>query len=204
MNIKNNSSAPYEEGPDWQRRYDENSTRWERGSLNPAFGYWQKQGAFAGIASVIVPGCGRSPEPLAFANMGANVTALDFAPTAVTFQKDAFVNAGLEAQIEAADVLKWQPRQPVDAIYDQTCLCALTPAVWPDYTDQLYRWLKPGGRAFMLFMQTGKEGGPPFHCALSHMREIFDETHWQWPDEPPQETDHSNEKVELGVILTRR
>ena len=196
--------APFEPAPAWEQRYEENSTRWERGALNPAFEHWRDTMAFAGLDSVIVPGCGRSPEPLALACMGLAVTALDFAPSPIAYQQQAFREAGLDAAIAQADVLQWQPEAPADAVYDQTCLCALTPAVWPDYAAQLQRWLKPGGKAFMLFMQTGQPGGPPFDCPLDAMHELFDEQHWQWPGTPPFRSGHSGGKVELGAVLTRR
>ncbi|PHS27631.1 MAG: thiopurine S-methyltransferase [Robiginitomaculum sp.] len=204
MSNKNDTTAPFEAGEAWEQRYTDNSTRWERGDLNPAFIHWHDEGRFKECKSVIVPGCGRSPEPMAFAQMGMAVSALDFAPTAMAFQKEAFAKAGLTAQIEAADVLTWQPGSPVDALYDQTCLCALTPTVWQDYANQIHRWVKPGGKAFMLFMQTGKEGGPPFHSPLERMQKIFDAARWDWPDAPAFNAEHSSEKVELGVILTRR
>ncbi|PHS29555.1 MAG: thiopurine S-methyltransferase [Robiginitomaculum sp.] len=204
MSTQNDMNAPFRGAPDWQQRYDDQSTRWERGALNPAFVHWQEVGAFEGIKSVIIPGCGRSPEPLAFARLGAHVTALDFAPTAAAFQKEVFENASIEACVEAVDVLAWRPDVPLDAVYDQTCLCAITPAVWQDYADQLHRWLRPGGRAFMLFMQTGKEGGPPFHSPLATMRDLFDDARWQWPDTPLYRSDHMNEKYELGAMLIRR
>ena len=72
----------------------------------------------------------------------------------------------------------WQPAEPFDAIYDQTCLCALPPEIWPDYAARLHGWLRPGGRLFVLFMQTGSRGGPPFHCDLTEMQRLFAPTHW--------------------------
>ncbi len=203
MHDEDDKNAPFEAGPDWERRYEENSTRWERGSLSPAFTQWQANGQFDGLRHIIIPGCGRSPEPLAFAKMGMQVSALDFAPSAAIFQRDAFAGADLRGQIEPADVLLWQPQTPADAVYDQTCLCALTPAVWADYEAQIRRWLTPGGRAFMLFMQTDKPGGPPFHCDLEAMRALFSTAHWQWPDEEAIQAPQFNEKLELGVVLTR-
>jgi len=126
MNTQNDTNAPFLGAQDWQQRYDENSTRWERGVLNPAFVHWQETGDFEGIKSVIIPGCGRSPEPLAFAHPGAQVTALDFAPTAVTVQKDFFQQAGIKARIEEADVLTWRPEAPVEAVMTRP-VCAPSP-----------------------------------------------------------------------------
>ncbi len=199
--------APVENSDAWQQRYDDNSTRWERGALNPAFEHWRKNGAFGDKGTrraVIIPGCGRSPEPLAFARLGHEVTALDFAPAAVEAQTKAFADAGLNASIQAADVLRWVPENPVDMVYDQTCLCALSPTVWPDYARQLHLWLKPGGRLFVLFMQTGKDGGPPYDCPLETMRPLFGASDWVWPKEPPLPVPHSSGKTEIATILTRR
>ena len=62
---------------------------------------------------------------------------------------------------------------------------ALQPPLWPAYVASLRRWLKPGGRLFMLFMQTGRRGGPPYDCPIPDMRALFAD--WIWPDtlEPP-------------------
>lgn len=52
-----------------------------------------------------------------------------------------------------ADVLTYQPDKPFDAIYEQTCLCALHPDHWVDYARQFRQWLKPQGSLWALFMQ---------------------------------------------------
>ena len=90
-----------------------------------------------------------------------------------------------------ADLLLWDPAAPFDAIYDQTCLCALPPAIWPEYAARLHRWLRPGGALFILFMQSTRAGGPPFHCDLGQMRVLFAEHDWIWPETLPATVAHS-------------
>jgi hypothetical protein len=51
-------------------------------------------------------------------------------------------------------VLTWCPEQPFDAIYEQTCLCALHPDHWAAYARQLHAWLRPAGTLWAMFMQT--------------------------------------------------
>jgi hypothetical protein len=89
-----------------------------------------------------------------------------------------------------------------DAVYDQTCLCALPPPLWPAYEAQLRRWLRPGGALFMLFMQTGRDGGPPFDCPIPAMRTLFGR--WDWPVTLQEGFAHDIGGIEQPVILTRR
>ncbi|MGH9906661.1 MAG: methyltransferase domain-containing protein, partial [Pyrinomonadaceae bacterium] len=99
--------------------------------------------------------------------------------------------------------LDWDPEQTFDAIYEQTCLCALPPKLWPEYCERLYRWLKPDGKVFALFMQTNEPGGPPYHCDINEMRALFSHNEWIWPDEPPMKVPHPVGFYELGAVLER-
>jgi len=36
---------------------------------------------------------------------------------------------------------------------------------------------------FALFMQSKRPDGPPFHCDLERMRELFPNDEWTWSDE---------------------
>ncbi|MFN3188907.1 MAG: hypothetical protein ACE361_00155 [Aureliella sp.] len=68
----------------------------------------------------------------------------------------------------------------MDAIYEQTCLCAISPRQRTDYERILHACLKKGGRLFALFMQTDASEGPPFHCDLQAMKELFPGERWSW------------------------
>ena len=136
--------------------------------------------------------------------LGFAVTGIDFAPSAVAHVRRNLSRQELRAEVLEADVLGWQPEAPFDAVYEQTCLCALPEEAWPDYAARLYGWLRPAGSLFALFMQTGQPGGPPRHCDLLRMRRIFDEDRWHWPESEPMLVPHRNGRFELGYVLKRR
>ena len=180
----------------WEARFKEQRTPWERGAMNPAYLAWRGTGVL-NPCRILVPGAGRSPEPKALLADGFDVTTLDLADSAVAMQAEVL---GAERAVQG-DVTRWMPDSPFDVVYDQTCLCALPPDLWQAYEAQLRRWVRPGGRLFILFMQTGREGGPPFDCPIPSMRTLF--AHWTWPESLDAGFPHGLGTTEQPVILTR-
>lgn len=191
---------------DWEERFAAGTTPWERSGLHPAFVDWQVSGAFDGIGSVIVPGCGRAPEVAAFADAGIATIAADLSTTAINWQRKRLEECELTATLFEGDVLAWRPDAPVDAVYEQTFLCAIPPRLRGEYEQAVQAWLKPGGKLFTLFMQKDEMGGPPYGCGLDAMRDQFPSTRWDWPAEAPVSYPHPSlsGKPELAVVLTRR
>lgn len=201
-------------GPDqafWQDRFETGQTGWDRGAPSPQLQAWLAAGALP-PGRVLVPGCGRGWEVEALARHGAEVTGIDYAPAAVSALRTRLASSSLSARIEQADVLHWQPDQPVDAIYEQTCLCALHPEHWRRYSEQLHAWLRPGGTLLALFLQYPRPGavaeglieGPPYHCDINAMRALFPEARWTWPAPPYTRVAHPKLLHELAVVLQRR
>ena len=189
---------------DWEERFREGTTRWERPALHPAFLVWREAGLLA-PCRILVPGAGRSTEPQALAEAGFSVTVVDASPTAIATQRARLERVHMSSAVELADLFAWQPLSLFDAVYDQACLCALPPKLWPDYTARLHGWLRPGGHLFILFMQTGKPDGPPFHCDVVAMRRLFDAERWDWPDSLPAIMPHpSGVGAEQPAVLRRR
>lgn len=189
---------------DWEERYRQDAAPWERGDLHPAFRHWQAAGTFDGIRHVLVPGAGRAPEPLAFARLGVRPTIVDLAPSAIRHQERAFAAAGAAGDFVLSDLLAYTPERPFDAVYDQTAMCALPPALWVDYAARLGRWLAPGGRLFALFLQrpAADEKGPPFHQDVARMRTLFAAPTWRWESaEPVIRVPHPAGFEELGFVL---
>lgn len=194
----------------WQERFASGSTPWDRGTGNPQLQHWIADGSIAPQDQVIVPGCGRGWEVAALAERGIRTIGLDYAPRAVTACADILEQRGLKATLLQVDVLDWAPVEPVDAVYEQTCLCALHPDHWQRYAAQLHAWIRPGGKLLALFVQAPAEEsargflkGPPYHCDIHAMRALFPGSLWEWP-KPPYPRLIAGPVAELAVVLVRR
>jgi SAM-dependent methyltransferase len=194
----------------WQEQFEQGHTPWDRGGVNPQLEDWLASGALS-PCRILVPGCGSGYEVVALAQAGFDVTGLDYAPVAVARTRKALNAADAKVLLVEADVLAWQPNRPFDAIYEQTCLCALHPDHWRPYADRLWYWLRPHGRLFALFVHylrpsvaDGSIAGPPYHCDINAMRALFPEPQWAWPKPPYPRTTHPAGLVELAVVLQRR
>jgi SAM-dependent methyltransferase len=193
----------------WEQRFAEGNTPWDRGAVNPQLDTWLAAGALK-PCRILVPGCGSGHEVAALAAARFDVTALDYSAEAIARTRGKLDAEGLKATVVEADALAWQPKKPFDAIYEQTCLCALYPDLWRAYADQLHRWLTPSGKLFALFVQfprpaagDGAIEGPPYHCDINAMRALFPDPHWSWPKPPYPRTTHPRGLAELAVILAR-
>ena len=173
------------------------------GDINPALVDWLDDRILQ-PCHILVPGCGRGYEVIELARCGFDVTAVDFSPQAVSSIQSKLNASGLNAELIQADLFTWTPEASFDAIYEQTCLCALLPEQWRSYANNLAKWVRPKGQLFALFMQTDKAGGPPFHCDLGAMQRLFTNDRWNWPDTEPVEAPHSPGFYELGIVLERK
>ncbi len=195
----------------WQERFETANMPWDRGEPSPQLAAWLGDGTLRPGQSIVVPGCGSGHEVLALAAAGCAVTGLDYTPAAVALTKARLRDAGQRAVVIGADVLQWRPDAPCDAVYEQTCLCALHPDRWTDYAAQLHAWVRPRGSLCALFMQARREGaargmieGPPYHCDVVAMRALFPSSRWDWPAPPYAVVSHPHGFAELALVLTRR
>lgn len=195
----------------WEDRYQTQQTGWDRGGANPHLDVWLEAEHLQIPARVAVPGCGGGWEVAELAARGFAVTGLDYAPAAVERTRALLARRGLSAEVIQADVLTWQPEMKFDAIYEQTCLCALHPDQWVRYGAALHRWLVPGGRLLALFMQAltpeagqGFVQGPPYHCDMHAMRAIFPAEKWEWEKPPYPQVAHPKGWYELALCLRAR
>lgn len=192
---------------DWDQRFRDDNTPWERPGLHPAVDHWSAQDVFRPGLSILVPGCGRSPELLEFARRGLAATGADISPTALDWQRAQLETQGLSAGLVEGDTLAYTPQDGFDLLYEQTFLCAISPKLRETYEAAARRWLKPGGRFLALFMQKDELGGPPYGCSLEAMRVLFPEERWIWPDDADFAAfphPNLNGKPELAGIVTRR
>ncbi len=188
----------------WDQCYREGRIPWDRSGVSAGFTLFLSVGAFPKAGRVLVPGCGNGYEVEALAYEGYEVTAVDMALTPLVSLRKRLREQGLSAEVIQADFFQWRPLHPFDAIFEQTSLCALPPDQWPGYVDRLYEWLRPGGRLLILFMQTHREEGPPWHCDISVMHRLFPEERWEWRHTWPKQPTHAPPLVEIPWMLIRR
>lgn len=187
---------------DWENRYLQGQTGWDRGTSSANLLYWIEKG-YLKPGRVLVPGCGNGYEVLTLAEKGFEVVAIDIAPTPIANLNAALERSKLQAELIQADFFEWEPTKPFDAIYEQTSLCALPPNEWQRYEKCLFNWLKPAGKLFAQFMQTGVEGGPPFHCEINDMRKLFKTDKWKWSAQHETQVVHSGGKYEDLYLLEK-
>ena len=199
-------------GPDaafWQRRFESGDTPWDRGGPGLQLLAWLDAGALK-PCRIAVPGCGSGWDVVELARRGFDVQGIDLVPAACARAMAALQAASVAGSVVQADVLLYRPAHAFDAVYEQTCLCAIHPTLWSQYEASLHAWLKPGGRLYAMFMQCRGPGeqartdGPPYHCDLAAMHVLFDDSRWMWPDAPAVQVSHPRGWHELGLILERR
>ena len=185
----------------WEEFYQAGKTGWDRGGTSKNLSAWLESGLLK-PCRILIPGCGNGYEVISLVKLGFDVVAIDIAPSAISNLQATLDKEELQAELILGDFFTWKPESPFDAIYEQTSLCALPPKEWKRYEKQLYQWLKTDGKIFAQFMQKGEEGGPPYHCEISDMEELFDYSRWQWSKEY-EKHEMGTGKMELLYVLTK-
>ena len=186
---------------EWESRYQAGTIGWDRGETSTNLNYWLDNNLLA-PCRILIPGCGNGYEVLTLANLGFDVVAIDIAPSAISNLQAMLDKENLTAELVVGDFFSWNPEEKFDAIFEQTSLCALHPELWEKYESQLFNWLKPNGKIYAQFLQTSKEGGPPYHCDLGGMSDLFPKEKWQWSDEHIEQEKEQG-KTELLYILDK-
>ena len=161
----------------WESIYQMGDAGWDIGKPAPPFEdiinqnkEWLKPG------SMIAFGAGKGHDAALFANNGFNVTAVDFAPSAVkSIQEYAAKTPSLSGYL--GDILDLPDTftDCFDYVLEHTCFCAIPPANRLRYVDAAYKVLKPGGILFGLFYRFDPpdEKGPPHAVSENELRDLF-------------------------------
>ena len=158
---------------DWNQRYVEGDTPWDKGAAHPALGAALARGVFSG--RILVPGCGTGHDVRALASLGLEVTGLDIAPLALEKARTHAAVGGEKYSLGDLFDLPGEFAKAFDGVFEHTCFCAIDPQRRADYADAVAAVLKPGGRLLsVFFLDPDNDGeGPPFGCTAEETDRLF-------------------------------
>ncbi len=160
---------------DWEQKYTEGDTPWEKGAAHPALIAFLKSHPVHG--RVLVPGCGTGHDVRALAATADEVVGLDIAPSAITRAKAQPAVGGERYQLGDLFALPPSLREKFDVVFEHTCFCAIVPSRRTDYVASVAGALKPGGHLLAIFyldpgLDPG-ESGPPFGVTREGLDTFF-------------------------------
>lgn len=158
----------------WEDRYLSNSTGWDLNGVTPVFEDIAKDLV---KGKICILGCGRGYDALMFAQKGFEVTAVDFAPSAIESLKQLSKKTK-NLNIVQQDIfsLKNKFEGYFDYILEQTCFCAINPKKRPEYARLVKSLLKKNGQLIGLWLPLDKqieEGGPPYGTTVKEVKLYF-------------------------------
>ncbi len=118
--------------------------------------------ALGGSGNALDIGCGTGVNSVFMADHGFHVTALDFAPEALTFAIKRAEKAGVEVDFKAADVTKFETAEKFDLILDSGCFHGFNDRSRLVYRDRLLKWLSVGGQYVLIHFGKRHTIGPGF------------------------------------------
>lgn len=158
---------------DWNERYAQEDTPWDKGAAHPVLRGMLDQGALTG--RILVPGCGTGHDVRELARRGLTVVGLDIAPLAIERAR-AHAPAGSETY-ELGDLfhLPSSMLENFDGVFEHTCFCAIDPARRADYVAAVASLLRPAGHLLSVFFVNpdNEGGGPPFGCTAAELDGLF-------------------------------
>lgn len=172
----NGKPRPEVERPEyWQRRYEQAETGWDIGRAEPSLLALHDQGEIR-PGRLLIPACGYGWEATAFAALGYDVTAFDFAETPIAAVQARASEEGVSLTAIQADLFalpgEWDGG--FDIVMERACYCAIAPERRDDYVRIVHRLLKPGGKLVGLFYVPDKTGGgPPFPATEAELQARF-------------------------------
>ena len=119
---------------------------WHMDGPLPTLATWQSEGLLPGTTALDI-GCGAASNGLFLARRGYEVTAVDFAPTAVKLATRRAAREGLSLKARVCDVTRGDATLGTfDLLFDRECLQDLkAPAARRAYARVARSWLAPKG-----------------------------------------------------------
>jgi SAM-dependent methyltransferase len=167
---------------DWEQRYQDGDTPWDKGAAHPVLAVDLPRLAMAGRG--LVPGCGYGYdiEAIAEGSKTVEVVGLDVAQSAVRRARQLSARFGERVRIEEADLfaLPLEFQQGFDWVFEHTCFCAIDPSQRDTYVDAVAGALRTGGQLLDVFYlrpwdteEENRTSGPPFGVTVEELDRRF-------------------------------
>ncbi|MEM7673743.1 MAG: methyltransferase [Verrucomicrobiota bacterium] len=159
---------------DWDLRYKNGDTPWDKGSASPALREIQKKVSFNG--SVWVPGAGIGHDARLIAEEfpDSEVSAFEISETAIHRATELGLPDNLKFFF--ADIFALDPGKCCDVWFEHTCFCAIYPEQREAYENAANTHLKPGGifvGVFFIGTDFDPEQGPPYFSTETEVKGLF-------------------------------
>ncbi len=190
----------------WDTRYQNKQIRWDLGGPTPVFARLAADGMVP-PGQLIVLGAGRGFDARLFARHGFQVTAVDFATTAIQAMQ-ALNDSQFPVEIVHSDFfdLPHTFNGRYQSVIDYTSFCAILPQRRGEYADLVKRLLAPTGSFITLAFPIGtRSGGPPFTVQPDAIIELFAQRGFKLShrEAPPDSVPERRPYEEL-LILTKQ
>ncbi len=159
----------------WEDIYLADDAGWDISGPTPVFSNLADDLPFG---KVCIIGSGKGHDAVMFAKKKFNVTAVDFAPSAVASVNHFAEKSSVTVEVLQEDIFNLPANYPeaFDYVIEQTCFCAINPSRRREYERMVYDILKPGGRIIGLWFRLDKkldEEGPSWATTVVEVKRIF-------------------------------
>tara|TARA_B100000700_G_C14717867_1_gene702271 strand:+ start:190 stop:792 length:603 start_codon:yes stop_codon:yes gene_type:complete len=189
----------------WEDIYLENDARWDLGGVTPVF---ERVSEEIRIGKVCIIGCGRGYDAIMFAKKSFEVTAIDFADTAISdLKKMSQENeVYIETLKENVFNISFKYHGQYDYVIEQTCFCAINPNRRKEYEEVVFQLLKPNALLIGLWFPLDKsklDGGPPYGVDTEEIENLFSKRWYKEREEFPSDSILTRKDREKLIVFKK-
>ena len=167
--------------PDWDQRYRQGDTPWDKGRASPALIAWLQENHGRMTGSVLIPGCGTGHDvrAIATAEPTSFPVGIDISRTAIEACRQNKVRGNERYEEENLFSLPKTLFGTCDWLWEHTCFCAIAPKERLAYVSAVATSLKPEGLLLGIFYLNPRTSdnettnGPPHGTTLQELKSLF-------------------------------
>ena len=153
----------------WEDIYISGDATWDLGGATPIFESISKD---IRPGKICIIGCGKGHDAVMFAKKNFEVTAIDFAPSAISYLKQLAADVKVDIHAINTDIfnLSNDHYNQFNYVIEQTCFCAINPTMRSDYEQLVFNLLIKGGLLIGLWFPLDKNISEGGHRGLRQLR----------------------------------